>query len=132
MAGVNAGLQDTELATAPPEAHGEIATQRDILYSAYHKALEQIEPADSAQGARSAQRVLTAAAAMQKKSASLALRSMMPCEEWCGREAEFSEIEDQVRELQQEGHPKAGMLRKVVESIRRKSTRRITTIRLTR
>ena len=51
VAGLDAGLRDCGSSQpAPPEAHGEIATQRDILYSAYHKALEQIEPADSAQG----------------------------------------------------------------------------------
>jgi ElaB/YqjD/DUF883 family membrane-anchored ribosome-binding protein len=97
--------------------HAKIDAQRQLLYRAY-QSVATVEPADPSAAEADRQRVMVAAQSLRQAAEQLRQSSQTARDAWSSREGQFEQVVDQIRELQQQGHAKAGTLTKAAELIR--------------
>lgn len=114
---VNTNLQRVA-SQAGRSVHKPLDELRSKVIAAQQKALALIDPVDASKAEPTIKRVLEAVDAVEQKASQAAETVGSDREQWLTLEEELDDILQQASELEDAGHPKAPVLRKVGEAAR--------------
>ena len=123
IASVNAALQYTA-AHAEQAKHDPQASKRDKTCTAYQVALGRIDPTNPAAAQGAIDQVLAGVNAVKSAAESLKSTVEKAFNEWTGKQSTLDAVNDQIREMVEWGHQKAGALQQVLAAIATKANQR--------